>query len=248
MSSRGSHVRTKVVALLVSLVALWAFAAVVTLRAGLNLLWADTLNQNLDHPTEALITALQQERGLSLVYLSGRTDQQHEVLVAQRRHTDDARAAFERLAGGNDVKMAANATQERHIAAAFDRLKGLDAGRGAIDAGIVDRSNAAATFTEFINAGLRSYGSLATLDDREVAGRGRTLVQLAHAREVLSQVDALIGGMLAAGRFTTAEYASFAQLAGAARFEYAQIEPDLPPAEAAAYRKLATGPAAAASA
>src|SRR5215213_8504316 len=108
MSSRGSRVRTKVVALLVSLVALWAFAAVVTLRAGLNVLWADTLDQKLDRPTEALITALQQERGLSLVYLSGRTEPQHEALVAQRNRTDDARVTFERLAGGNDVKVAAN--------------------------------------------------------------------------------------------------------------------------------------------
>ncbi len=63
--------RTKVVALLVSLAALWAFAAFVTLREGLNLLWLTTLDDNVGAPSESLVQALQLERRLSLVYLGG---------------------------------------------------------------------------------------------------------------------------------------------------------------------------------
>src|SRR3954451_10618798 len=133
MSSRSSHVRSKVVALLLSLIALWAFAAVVTLRDGLNLLWVDTLDKKLDRPTESLITSLQQERKLSLVYLSGRGTGQHAELDAQRARTDRARATFQRLAGGADVRKAASAAEERRVGEAFDVLKGLDAGRSAID-------------------------------------------------------------------------------------------------------------------
>jgi signal transduction histidine kinase len=240
MSSRSSHVRAKVVALLLSLVALWAFAAVVTLREGLNLLGVDTLDKKVDRPTESLITSLQEERRLSLIYLSGRTPAQRADLDNQRVSTDRARATFQRLAGGTDVR-AASAATERRIRAAFDELKGLDAGRGAIDAGIVDRGTAAATFTDFIDAGFRIYGALATMDDQAVAARGRTIVALTRAREVLSQEDALLSGMLAADKGTGAEYSSFAQFVGAQRFQYTEIEPDLPAAEHTAYQQIFSG-------
>src|SRR5687767_6679064 len=108
MKSRGSHVRTKIFALLVSLVALWVFTAVVTLRAGLNLLWVDTLDQRIDRPTDALITALQHERRLSLVYISTQGEEQRTALAAQRKRTDEARAQFERLARGTKVELAAD--------------------------------------------------------------------------------------------------------------------------------------------
>jgi signal transduction histidine kinase len=241
MSSRSSHVRAKVVALLLSLVALWAFAAVMTLREGLNLLWVDTLDKKLDRPTESLITSLQEERRLSLIYLSGRTPAQRADLDRRRADTDRARATFQRLAGGGDVRTAASAATRHRISGALNELKGLDAGRGAIDAGIVDRSNAAATFTDFIDAGFRIYGALATMDDREVAARGRTLVALTRAREMLSEEDALLSGMLAAEKGTSAEYSSFAQFVGAQRFQYTEVEPDLPAAEHAAYQQIFSG-------
>jgi signal transduction histidine kinase len=241
MSSGSSHLRTKVAALLLSLSALWAFAAVVTLREGLNLLWVDTLDKKVDRPTEALITSLQEERRLSLIYLSGRTPGQRAELDQRRADTDRARAAFQRLAGGGDVRTAASATTRHRISDARNELAGLDAGRGAIDAGIVDRSNAAATFTDFINAGFRIYGALATMDDQAVAARGRTLVALTRAREVLSQEDALLSGMLAADKGTSAEYSSFAQLVGAQRFQYTEVGLDLPAAEHAAYQQIFTG-------
>jgi signal transduction histidine kinase len=241
MSSRSSHVRAKVVALLLSLVALWAFAAVVTLREGLNLIWVDTLDKKLDRPTESLITSLQEERRLSLIYLSGRTPAQRADLDRQRADTDRARATFQRLAGGGDVRTAASAATRHRVSGALNELKGLDAGRGAIDAGIVDRSNAAATFTDFIDAGFRIYGALATMDDRAVAARGRTLVALTRSREMLSEEDALLSGMLAAEKGTSAEYSSFAQFVGAQRFRYTEIEPDLPAAEHSAYQQIFSG-------
>src|SRR6266542_2821875 len=63
------RVRTKVVALLVSLVALWAFAAFVTLREGLNLLWVAALDKGVAQPNESLLLAMEQERRLSMVVL-----------------------------------------------------------------------------------------------------------------------------------------------------------------------------------
>src|SRR4029453_2818188 len=85
MKSGKTRVRTKVVALLLSLFALWSFAAFVTVREGLNLLWVKTLDDKLARRTEALIVALQQERRLSLVYLGGGESAQRTALADQRK-------------------------------------------------------------------------------------------------------------------------------------------------------------------
>jgi hypothetical protein len=60
MKSRTSNLRAKIVCLLLSLAALWAFAAFVTVRDGLTLLWIRTLDQRVGRPTDALIQRLQE--------------------------------------------------------------------------------------------------------------------------------------------------------------------------------------------
>ena len=62
MSSRSSHVRSKIVALLVSLVALWAFAAFVTGREGLNLLTVSDLNAAVERLKSAGARLLNEPR------------------------------------------------------------------------------------------------------------------------------------------------------------------------------------------
>src|SRR5947207_1787549 len=243
MGSGSSHVRTKVAALLVSLAALWAFAAYVTLRDGLDLLWVDTMTQKVSRPTDDLITALQQERRLSLVYLSGHAPGQREALDAQRVRTDGARTRFEELARGRDVRLVAGDQVTSRVDDAFARLKGLDDGRAAIDAGIVSRADAAATFTDVIDAGFGIYGSLSTLDDTQLASDNRVVTQLSRAREVLSEEDALLAGMLAAGRFTDLEHAQFTQLVGAQRFLYAETAVALTAPDAAQYQAVSSGAA-----
>src|SRR2546429_4018926 len=106
-AERGQNrrVRAKIVALPVSLAALWSFAAFVTLREGVNLLWVTTLDKGVGKPTESLLSALQQERRLSLVYLGGRRADQRAALADQRSQTDTAAADFPRLLhrGGGPV-------------------------------------------------------------------------------------------------------------------------------------------------
>src|SRR5215216_2759320 len=103
MSSRSSHVRTKVTALLLSLVALWVFAAFVTVREGLNLLSVSALDTGVGRPTDALIATLQEERRLSLVELGRGTPGPSAALVKERAKTDDALAEFKRLTGTGSV-------------------------------------------------------------------------------------------------------------------------------------------------
>ncbi|MDQ1652803.1 MAG: hypothetical protein QOI35_2003, partial [Cryptosporangiaceae bacterium] len=239
MSSRRSSVRVKVVALLVSLVALWAFAASVTLREGLNLLSVATLATNVGSPTEALVSELQNERRLSLVTLSASSPAQKVALSEQRARTDKIRKDFERKVTGDSVTGTSSALDQR-IADTIKRLNTLGNGRAQIDAG-VDRVHAAAIYTDIINTAFRIYGSMATLDDADLAKESRTLVALSRAREVLSQEDALLAGVLAAGRYADAEHEQFVELAGTQHFLYTEAEAELPIAERDKFRELTIG-------
>ena len=237
-SRRSSNVRTKVVALLVSLAALWGFAAFVTVNEGLNLLWLTTLDDNVGRPSEAVVKALQKERRLSLVYLGGGRVDQREALIDQRKQSDTVIATFKLLAGDNTVKLAASPTGEQRIHEAFTSLDKLTDGRASIDAGLFNRTRAAALFTGVLDSIFRVYDSLGELDDKGIAKDVRTMVEVFRAQELLAQEDALVAGALAGGEFRDSEYADFVRLVGAQRFLFSESAAKLPAADRARYDEL----------
>src|SRR5512138_2430599 len=155
MKSRSTRVRTKVVALLLSLFALWSFAAFVTVREGLNLLWVKTLDDKLGRPTETLIVALQQERRLSLVYLGGGEEAQRRALADQRIQTDEIRARFQELAQGTAYEYAAGAALEALVAEENNLFPILADVRRAVDARAATATSSAERFNELIDGGFR---------------------------------------------------------------------------------------------
>src|ERR1041384_1772203 len=112
MGSRGSRLRMKIVALLVSLTALWAFAAWVTLRDGLNLLWVQTLNTDVYEPSEPLLLDLQVERRLSVGFLGAGLGPRPAELDAQRQKIDGLAATFKESAKGRPARVAAADTPQ----------------------------------------------------------------------------------------------------------------------------------------
>jgi hypothetical protein len=92
MRFRNARLRTKIAALLVSLAALWAFAAWVTVREGVNLLWVSTLNESVAQPIDDVQPELQRERQLSMIRLGHPGPQQLAALAAQRTRTDKTMA------------------------------------------------------------------------------------------------------------------------------------------------------------
>lgn len=241
MKFRSTRVRTKVVALLLSLFALWAFAAGVTLREGLGLLDVSTLADDLGKPTESLVAALQQERRLSVVFLGNGAAEQRSALTAQRTRTNEARDAFKRLAGGSSVSGAASDALQSRIDEVFKRLDGLGGTRDAVDAGTLDRARAATAYTDLIASGFRVYGSIASLDDQDIARQSRTLIAFSHAREVLAQEDTLLAGVISAGRFGPGEHEQFVALMGTQRYLYAEAAAELTATDRARYEEIAAG-------
>jgi signal transduction histidine kinase len=241
MKSRSLHLRTKILALLLSLAALWVFAAVVTARDGLNLLWVNTMNEKIGKPNTSLVEDLQQERRLSVVYLATHGDAQRAALATQRTRTDDALKQFRESTDGRDVHWASSDELQHRIAQAITSLGGLGQIRDQVDALETDRNQAATAYTNVIDVQFRIYGSLTSFSDQDIAKEASTLVSLDQAGEVLSEEDALAAGALSAGQFTATELQQFVQLVGVQQYLYAQADAQLPSAVHTQYLQMVTG-------
>jgi signal transduction histidine kinase len=244
MRLRNSRVRTKVTALLVSLVALWAFAAWVTLREGVNLIGATTVDSEAGQPSERLMAELQRERRITLAALGTGTRLPDRALREQRAKTDAARAALEESGRGTAVRLAADETLTRRLDEAFKSFEKLPGARKAIDGGRADRAVVAGSYNDIIDAIYRMFESVASLDDKEIAKDARTMLALSRASESLARTDALVAGVLARGSFTPAEYTEFVQAAGIYRFNMEQAAAQLPAEDRAAYEVWAKSPPA----
>ncbi|MEO3813527.1 nitrate- and nitrite sensing domain-containing protein [Sphaerisporangium sp. B11E5] len=244
MRLRNSRVRVKVTALLVSLIALWGFAAWVTTREGLNVLWVSALDSGVAVPGERLRDELQRERRLTVVLLADPgSGARRAALSAQRRRTDNAVAEFGRLTTSDGTRAAAGETLLRRIDQANRQAAVLPGLRKLVDAGAVDRAKAAQTITAVIEALYKIYDSMATLDDAGFAKDTRTFIQLSRALELLAQEDAIAAGALIAGGFTDGERARFAGNVGAQRFLMNTAAGELPPLDRADYDRFTSGEA-----
>ncbi|MEV6710332.1 sensor histidine kinase, partial [Micromonospora wenchangensis] len=239
MGSGSTRLRTKIVALLTSLVALWSFAAWVTVRDGFTLLFVQTLNSRVADPGQSLLTALQDERRLANAYLGERGQPQLDALTAQWQRTDRVSEDFGTSVGSWQAELATGEDTRRRVDEVLTGLSGLTGVRESVREAGVNRAEASAAYTAILAAVLRMYGSLGQLDDPQIAAESETLVDLYQVRELMSQQDALITGVLAAGRMTGDEYARFAQLVGAQRYQTAEAAAELSPADRVRYDQLA---------
>ncbi|MCM0677036.1 nitrate- and nitrite sensing domain-containing protein, partial [Micromonospora phytophila] len=241
MGSRSSNLRNKVVALLASLVALWGFTAWVTVRDGVNLIGVQALDTKVFDPTEPLLLQLQLERRTSLTYLGRPDDGQRAALAEVRQRTDQLAADFKESTDSWQVATLGSDTLDQRIDGLVDGLEALDVTRAAVDDKSIDRAEANGTFTGLIESIYRVYDALGNLDDEQVAEDTAALIGLNRSREMLAQEDALLAGVLAAGRITPAEQAQFTRIVGARQFTATQALVRLPAADQRRYDEMSAG-------
>ncbi|MEV2239383.1 nitrate- and nitrite sensing domain-containing protein [Micromonospora sp. NPDC049891] len=241
MGSRSTNLRTKVVALLASLVALWGFTAWVTVRDGVNLLGVQALDVQVFDPTEPLLLQLQLERRTSLVYLGRPDEAQLAELTRLRERTDQLAAEFAESTDNWQVGLLGSDALHDRIAELKQQLAALPETRTAVDGRNIGRSDAGGAFTELIESIYEVYDELGNLDDDQVAEDTAQLIRLNRARELLSQEDALLAGVLAAGRITPVERAEFTRVVGARQFVAEQAIVRLPDADQRRYEQMVTG-------
>ncbi|WP_329519442.1 nitrate- and nitrite sensing domain-containing protein [Spirillospora sp. NBC_01491] len=212
--------------MLLSLAALWGFAAWVTVRDGWNLLEAGQIDTSVGRPTKSLINMLQDERRLSMIQLG-----RHGVIVPgladQRARTDQLVTSWGRTAKDAPDKVVG------HVAETRKRLEALTAVRSAVDGGTADRAGVAQAYNLAIDSAFSIVLLNTALDDEGVSSDGRALVALTRARELLAREDAQMAGVIAVGRFTSGEFNRFSQAVGVQRYGMDEATRQLPPADRA---------------
>jgi len=247
MRTRSWSIRRKIVALLlvplVSLVVLWLVATSVTLSSALGLMAARKYHEYARLPADELVSQLQQERKVSVVYLGARRAGP-KPLADQRTRTDAALATLRRRTSSEEFTDAANDLTRRRLRELSAALETLSAARETIDRGELDRAGAMRLYTRMIDAAYRLFLPLADLEDRELARQGRAVVALGRARDALCQEDALLAGVAAAGRFDGTDHSQLVQAIGMQRARYEEAAAELLEANRVGYQSLMKAEAA----
>ncbi|MGW5560961.1 nitrate- and nitrite sensing domain-containing protein [Micromonospora sp. NPDC003944] len=243
MRSRGTSIRTKVVALLLSLVALWMFAAWVTLRDGFNLLGVQVINTKVYEPSEPLLQELQVERRLTQAYLSNPEAAQRTALEAQQGKTTELAAAFAASAREWQVDIAGSSALDDQLQVTTAQVDTLKQTRAEVLERKIDRVAAAEAYTDAIESIFQVYDVTGSLDDKQIAGEAAALIQLNRMKELISQEDALLSGLFGNGRMSGAEYARYVALVGSERFVGEETRVRLADSDKRRYQQLVEGEA-----
>ncbi|WSQ07985.1 nitrate- and nitrite sensing domain-containing protein [Streptomyces sp. NBC_01231] len=210
---RPRSVRAKIVALLmlpiVSLMALWGYAAVTTASHIGDTQRVKDVNAELLTPVDDFITALQTERTAATRHAAARNTADLDALKAAGKATDDAATA---LRNGADAATADAELLDSGLPTRIDRLeadaRGLTALREQTDA--KDGSKTAFTgYSTVIEHAFAVTGALTGDNGTDAASEARVVLELARAREAVAQEQALLAAGSGAGKLTTEQYTLF---------------------------------------
>ncbi|MBQ1021328.1 nitrate- and nitrite sensing domain-containing protein [Micromonospora sp. D93] len=243
MRSRGTSIRTKIVALLLSLVALWMFAAWVTLRDGFNLLGVQLLNSKVYTPSEPLLQELQVERRLTQAYLSNPDATQRTALEAEQRKAAELAGDFADSVRNWQVDIAGSSALDTQLGMTIAQINALEQTRAEVLDRKIDRITAAEAYTGAIESIFQIYDVTGSLDDKQIAAEAAALIQLNRTKELISQEDALLSGLFGNGRMSGAEYARYVALVGSERFLGEETRVRLADADQRRYQQLVEGEA-----
>ncbi|MGY5050141.1 nitrate- and nitrite sensing domain-containing protein [Streptomyces sp. 900105755] len=236
MRFRGKSIRRKIVALLlvplVSLTAVWGFAAVLTGREVTHLFHVSAVVEDVGYPTEDAVRALQQERRQTLVYLADpRASDALSALNRTRAATDETVAELRRHAGEQRVRDGLDAADDDRLTAELDGLDGIAPLRRSVEQGTVDRAQAFGLYNAVVDPCYALLGSLDGIDDVEMDEQARALVNITRARELVSREDALLGSALVVGKVSREETRQISDLIAQRTLLYDISLPLLPAGE-----------------
>ncbi|MFJ8156497.1 nitrate- and nitrite sensing domain-containing protein [Streptomyces sp. NPDC094468] len=236
MRFRGKSIRRKIVALLlvplVSLTAVWGFAAVLTGREVTRMFHVSHTVEDLGYPAEDTARVLQQERRQTLVYLADpRAADAGAALNRTRAATDTAVAELRANAGKQSSRDGMSADDTERLTAVLDAFEGIGALRHSVEQGTVSRAQALDLYNRVVDPCYTLLASLGGLDDVEMDKQARALVNVTRARELLSREDALLGSALVVGRISRAETREISDLVAQRTLLYDISLPLLPASE-----------------
>ncbi|MDJ0346073.1 nitrate- and nitrite sensing domain-containing protein [Streptomyces sp. H10-C2] len=214
MRFRGTTIRRKIVALLliplVSLTAIWAFAATLTGREVWGLLGIERIVNDVGYPTEDAVQALQQERRAAILYLADtRRSDFRSGLAKQELATDKVFAKLRSNASDSATRGDLSGDARIRLDAVTRGFEDLAALRGKVDNQTITRIDAFGAYNEMVDPCYDLLDSLNPLNNVQIDKQGRALITIARAREAISREDALMAATISAGRMSQAEMRTF---------------------------------------
>lgn len=203
---------------LVSLIALWAYAASSTVGGAIGKRNSDTANKAIGAPTQALFQQFVLERADTFIWQSAHGLVPRTGLDAQRKKTDAAVAGFRqaaRAAASVQTQVARSGMQT--MARSLGRLPGI---RAQVDAGKLTPLAAFQAYNDIYNASFAlGHGTLADPNMSVLLyEQGEGAADEGEAGEYIGREAALVGGALVSGgRMSAAEHNLFVQFVGQQR-------------------------------
>jgi signal transduction histidine kinase len=227
---------------LVSLLALWGFAASVTLLNALREHNFNTENRLYGGQAQMLGLQLTQERSSVFVWLSGGRKAPSSALVSQRYATNAAVGAFERGVNARPGMLPAAANS---ALAAFGGVRGhLNTIRAEVDAHQISALGAFEAYNSLIDDLFGIYTKLVEVDNSTLYQHALASVEAGRAVEMVDREVTLVNGALAAGgQMTRGERLLFASTVADQRLLIGDALKQLGPALAAGYTSVFTSPA-----
>ncbi|MFI6790967.1 nitrate- and nitrite sensing domain-containing protein [Nonomuraea sp. NPDC050383] len=191
----GRSIRFKISTLLViplvSLVALWAFAASTTIGEAVNLLKAQTLWTGVINYADGVVGNLQQERLASAERLAG-TATDPAALTEARAKVDRVRAKLVENGAAPGTQSAMTPEMRDRLKKAYQAIERLPEVRRQVDGGRMTPSALIEQYSEISDAVHLMYATFTVSTDVELARQSHGLIAADEVRELLSRENALI--------------------------------------------------------
>ncbi|XVQ12927.1 sensor histidine kinase [Spirillospora sp. CA-255316] len=234
MNPRTRSIRSRIVLLLLvpvlSLVALWSFTAVLTLRESLDHRSAERSTTRMRTAVQDIVFALGTERQATAAFLGGPADAPRTELDAARGRTDTAARAFR--ARAREELDAAGGPGDRVASALREALRELDrlpATRRAADGRGIEPVTAIEAYSVPVEAMYAFTERRAPTADGALYHWSAGLVAGTRAMDLMMRESALVAGAAAGdGRLTAAEHRRFVETVAAQRLLWAGQRAHLP--------------------
>jgi signal transduction histidine kinase len=227
---------------LASLLALWGFAAKVTLSNAIQEHNFNTEDALYGQWAQSVVTQLAQERLQSFEWLSSAGLAPKQSMLGQRQATDVAASAFRRgVSSSPGLILPAARPALQGALAALGRLSGI---RAAISSRHMSALAAFQAYNAIVDAQFRLFGDLVVVNDTPLYQQAAASVNAGRGLEMAGREVTLITGAFAAGnRMSTAERVLFAQTVATQRLLIGDALRQLNPSLGSGYRSAYSSPA-----
>jgi signal transduction histidine kinase len=240
MGSRGRSIRLRIFLLvaipLVTMAGLLAYLTGTLVNNAIEADRAPDLINATSLPAAKFGSYLQTERTAAVVYLFEPTPASLQAYTAATAATDKDEPAFKAAMTSAATVSSQTPSEATAIGDMITGLNQLAAVRAGVKTQVLTPLRALSLYNQGLAANTKLFQAEAgSVTIAYGATQGLGLVAVVQSREALSQEDALLSGMLAGNRITSADRAAFTQMAATRQADMQYADVLLTPANLAAY-------------